>query len=74
MNDNDDFIPGTQINKPAVKLVGTDGNAYALMGKVQRGLRQAGAPTEVVSAFMDEAMSGDYNHLLSTCMKYVDVS
>ncbi len=58
--------------KPVVRLVGTDGNAFAIMGKVARALRQAGKP-ELVKPYMDEATSGDYDHLLRVTMKYVDV-
>lgn len=42
------------------------------MGKVARALRQAGRP-ELVKPCMDEAMSGDYDHILQITMKYVDV-
>lgn len=57
-----------------VQLVGTDGNAFALMGKVKSGLRKAGATPEEQKEFLAEAMSGDYNHLLSTCMSWVNVT
>jgi hypothetical protein len=63
----------TQKIRPAVKLVGTDGNAFAILGKVNKALKAAGLKNEA-SAFMTEAMSGDYDHLLQTAMKYVDVS
>ena len=59
--------------KPQVKLVGTDGNAFAVLGKVKAALVKAGMKEEA-EAFMKEAMSGDYNHLLATAMEYVDVS
>ncbi len=58
--------------KPVVQLVGTDGNAFAIMGKVARALREAGKP-ELVQPYMDEATAGDYDHLLRVTMKYVDV-
>ncbi len=58
--------------KPVVQLVGTDGNAFAIMGKVARALREAGKP-ELVKAYIDEATSGNYDHLLQVTMKYVDV-
>jgi hypothetical protein len=58
--------------KPVVQLVGTDGNAFAIMGKVARALRQAGKP-ELVKPYMEEATAGDYDHLLQITMKYVDV-
>lgn len=54
-----------------VKLIGTDGNAFALLGKVQRSLRGV-ATQEQVNEFMEEAMS-DYNHLLRTCTEWVNV-
>lgn len=56
-----------------VKLVGTDGNAWAILAKVRRALRQGGASEDVLSEFMHEACSGDYDHLLQTCMKWVEV-
>jgi hypothetical protein len=57
-----------------VKLTGTDGNAFAIMGKVSGALRKAGASKEDVEAYMSESMSGDYNHLLATACKWVEVS
>jgi len=55
-----------------VKLVGKDGNAFAILGRVSKALRKAGYP-DLAKEFLEEAMSGDYNHLLQTCMKYVEV-
>lgn len=57
-----------------VKLVGTDGNAFALMAKVKRALQKAGVSTEEQSNFINEATSGDYNHLLKTCCEWVNVN
>ena len=56
-----------------VKLIGNDGNAFAILGSVQRALRKAGATPAEVAEFMDEATKGDYDHLLGTVMKWVDV-
>lgn len=56
-----------------VTLVGQDGNAFAIMGKVSRALKQAGASKEEVDQYMEESMSGDYDNLLRTAMKWVDV-
>ena len=58
--------------KPTVKLIGEDGNAFSVVGKVSRALRQAGYK-DLVDQYMDEAMSGDYNHLLQVTMEYVNV-
>ena len=57
-----------------VQLTGTDGNAFAIMGKVQQALRRGGVPAEEVSEYVKESTSGDYNHLLVTAMKWVDVA
>ena len=56
-----------------VKLAVADGNAFALMGKVAQALRRDGASKEEIDQFHEEATSGDYNHLLSVCMAWVDV-
>lgn len=58
----------------AVRLTGTDGNAYAIMGTVQKALRKAGAPKEDIDAYLAESMSGDYSHLLATACEWVEVS
>jgi len=55
-----------------VRLVGEDGNAFAIIGKVSQALKRGGHP-ELVKEFQNEAMSGDYDHLLQTAMEYVDV-
>lgn len=57
-----------------VQLVGEDGNAFAIIGKVLGALRRAGVLETECKAFQKEAMSGDYDHLLQTAMKWVEVS
>lgn len=59
--------------KIKIKLIGENGNAFAILGRMRAGMRQGGVPADEIKAFMDEAMSGDYNHLLATCMEWVDV-
>ena len=56
-----------------VRLVGEDGNAFAILGRVRGALRDAGVPKEETDRFMAEAMGGDYGHLLATVMDWVDV-
>ncbi len=58
--------------KPKVKLIGEDGNAFNILGKVKRALVKAGMHEEA-KAFMEEATAGDYDYLLATVQKYVDV-
>jgi hypothetical protein len=55
-----------------VQLTGQDGNAFMILGAVQRALREAVGPAEA-SAFMDDATAGDYNDLLTTAMRWVTV-
>jgi hypothetical protein len=57
-----------------VKLIGQDGNAFNLLGIMQRELRRNGVAKEDVDAFIEEATSGDYDHLLQTCTKTVNVA
>jgi hypothetical protein len=57
-----------------VKLVGEDGNAFAILGRVAKALVRAGASPEQLTAFQTEATSGDYDHLLGVCMKWVNVT
>lgn len=60
--------------RPAVKLSGTDGNAFAIMAAVTKALRKAGATDQHINAYKQESMSGDYDNLLRVAMKYADVS
>lgn len=55
-----------------VKLIGEDGNAFNILGKVSQALKKNGYK-EMAQEFMAEATKGDYNHLLRTCMKVVKV-
>jgi hypothetical protein len=57
--------------KPTVTLVGTDGNAFSILGRVQKALRKAGADEEYVRKYQMEATSGDYDNLLVVTMGYV---
>lgn len=57
-----------------VILVGENGNAYAIIGAVQKAMKRAKIPKAEIVAFKHEAMNGDYDHLLRTAMKWVNVS
>jgi hypothetical protein len=57
-----------------VKLVGNDGNAFAIMGAVQKALRKAGVPQSELDEYFKESTSGDYDHLIQTAMRWVKVS
>jgi len=60
--------------KVKVQLTGTDGNAFAVLGAVRKAMRRAGVPAAEIDQFTKEASSGDYNNLLATAMRWVDVS
>lgn len=57
-----------------VQLTGRDGNAFAIIGAVRIALARGGASKQDVDDFTNEAMSGDYDHLLRTAMRWVVVS
>lgn len=57
----------------SVQLTGRDGNAFAILGVVKSAMRKGKVPAAEIDAFMTEAMSGDYDNLLATVMKWVDV-
>lgn len=61
--------------KPRVKLAGTDGNVFALMGRVTSALRKAGQnaeANEMNNRIQCEAT--DYDHALRIMMEYVRAS
>lgn len=57
-----------------VQLVGEDGNAVAIMGRVSNAMRKAGVSQEEINAYLDESMAGDYDNLLRTAVKWVAVA
>lgn len=56
--------------KPILKLLGEDGNAFFILGKAMRVAKKNGMDWEQIKK---EATSGDYNNLLATMMKYFEV-
>ncbi len=56
--------------KVPCKLVGEDGNAFSIMGRVSKVLKKAGHG-DLVEGYTERAMSGDYNHLLRVSLEYV---
>lgn len=56
-----------------VQLTGTDGNAFAIMGKVQSALRRAGATKEELEQYYAESTSGNYDNLLRVAHQWVEV-
>ena len=56
-----------------VELVGQNGNAFNILGICLQAMRRAGLSKEEQDAFQAEATSGNYDHLLATCMEWFNV-
>jgi len=63
-----------ELVRTTVKLTGEDGNAFSILGLTKRALKKAGNSQAVVDAYMEQATSGDYNHLLAVTMQFADVA
>ena len=74
MNETNENAPASNGPKTSirVKLVGEDGNAFAILARVRSALRRGGR-ADLVEPFTKEATSGNYTHLLATVMEYVEV-
>lgn len=55
-----------------VKLIGEDGNAFAILARTKLALKRAGVPKVETDKFFEEATSGDYDHLLRTVLAWVN--
>lgn len=64
---------GPRFPDVTVELSGKNGDAFSIIGATARELRRGGASPAQVDAFRDEAMSGDYDNLLQTAMRWVNV-
>ena len=54
-----------------VKLTDDDGNAFYILGKVMKAMREAGLEKQDIDLFYKDQTSGDYDHLLQTVMRWV---
>ena len=58
---------------PICRLIGTDGSVFAIIGRVQRALREAGQP-ERAAAFVERAFKArSYDEVLQLCRELVEV-
>lgn len=60
--------------KIKVKLVGEDGNAFSILGRVTQAMKKGGVSQEHIKQYQEEAKSGDYDNLLRVTVEYVSVS
>ena len=56
----------------AYTLVGVDGNAYAIMGYVRTAMKRAKMTKEDIDAYIKDATSSDYYHLLVVSCEMID--
>lgn len=49
-------------------LAGVDGNAFSVMGYVEKAMRECRFSEERQAKYREEAMSSDYDHLLMVSM------
>jgi hypothetical protein len=56
-----------------VQLSGEDGNSFFIIGRVTHALRRGGVSREEVDRFREQAMRGNYDNVLRTCMEWVNV-
>jgi len=60
-------------NKPVCKLIGKDGNAFAIIGNVRKALRNAGMKDKADEFTGKVKTLQSYDDLLSLAMEYVEV-
>jgi len=60
--------------KPELQLGGEDGNAFFIIGRACKIARRNEWTSQEVDTFRAKAMSGNYDNVLQTCMRYFDVS
>lgn len=60
-------------DKPVVKLIGEDGNAYYIIGACHKAAMKAGWTDERWQEVQKQMMSGTYDDLLCTAMRYFEV-
>lgn len=62
-----------KITKPKIKLIGMDGNAFAILAAAHVALQRAGLE-DMWEDYQKEAIAGDYDHLLMVTMKWFEVT
>ena len=67
-------MPETKYPDIEVKLVGEDGNAFAIMARVASALEDAGVSKDEIESYYTQSKSGDYDNLLRTATEWVSVS
>ena len=60
-------------DKPRVRLVGEDGNAYSILGRIISAWKHTNHPLkhEIAAQYREEATSDTYKHLLNISREYI---
>ena len=58
--------------KVNLNLLAIDSNAFSLIGAFRKQARKEGWSADEIKTVTDDAMSGNYDHLLSVLIKYCD--
>lgn len=64
---------GQTMEKSRCKLIGTDGNVFALIGKASKSLKAAGQPIQAAEMQKKVFACGSYDEALQIIMSYVEV-
>ena len=59
--------------KPTVNLSECNGNAFSVLGKVIKALRDNGYSKEEIDQYKEEATGGDYQDFILTTFSWVNV-
>lgn len=60
------------MDKPRVKLVGTDGNIFAVVGRCKQALEQAGLQDQAKELAERVFKATSYDEALGICQEYVE--
>ena len=64
----------TEDGKPYLKLLGTDGNVFSILGKALRAGKKAKWSEEKINEYKSKMTSGNYDNALCVTMEYFDVN
>ena len=56
----------------AYTLIGINGNAYSIMGYVRDAMHDANMTNDDIDAYVEDATSSDYNHLVAVSYEMLD--
>ncbi len=63
----------TNLKVRLIGLDGLDGNAFAILGKVIKTMKQAKVDPKIIKEYQKEATESDYDNLLRVTMNYVEI-